>query len=123
MLRHSFRVVGKPSFLLLLFLLAPTAGLAQLETATVSGQVVDPSGLGITGAQIKLVDIDRDTSTNATTNGSGLYTFPSVKPGRYRIELAAAGFQSRECHRPHSECPGSSRAEFQTRSLGRLLSP
>ena len=36
--------------------------MAQLETATVSGQVVDPSGLSITGAQVKLVDIDRETS-------------------------------------------------------------
>jgi len=67
--------------------------LAQLETATVSGQVVDPSGLSITGAQVKLVDIDRDTTTSTATNPSGLYTFPSVRPGRYRMEVTAAGFR------------------------------
>src|ERR1700728_2255037 len=66
---------------------------AQSETATVSGQVVDPSGLNVTGAQVKLVDIDRDTSTGATTNNSGLYTFPSVRPGRYRIAVTAPGFK------------------------------
>ena len=76
MLRLSFRVVGKSCLLLLLVSLAANSALAQLETATVSGQVVDPSGLSITRAQVKLVDIDRDTSTSATTNGSGLYTFP-----------------------------------------------
>jgi hypothetical protein len=92
MLRLSFRLVGKPCLLLLLALTANSA-LAQLETATVSGQVVDPSGLNITGAQVKLVDIDRDTNTSATTNGSGLYTFPSVRPGRYRMEVTAAGFK------------------------------
>ena len=93
MLRLSFRVVGKPCLLLLLVSLAANSALAQLETATVSGQVVDPSGLSITGAQVELVDIDRDTSTSATTNGSGLYTFPSVRPGRYRMEVTAAGFK------------------------------
>ena len=77
----------------LLFSLVANFTWAQSETATVSGQVVDPSGLNITGAQVKLVDIDRDTSSSVTTNGSGLYTFPSVRPGRYRMEVTAAGFK------------------------------
>jgi hypothetical protein len=64
-----------------------------METATISGQVVDPSGLSITGAQIRLVDIDRDTISSTTTSNSGLYSFPSVKPGRYRMEVAAPGFR------------------------------
>ena len=93
MLRLSCRVVGKPCFLLLLVSLAANSALAQLETATVSGQVVDPSGLSVTGAQVKLVDIDRDTTTSATTNNSGLYTFPSVQPGRYRMEVTGGGIQ------------------------------
>ena len=54
---------------------------------------MDPSGLNITGAQVKLVDIDRDTGTSVTTNNTGLYTFPSVRPGRYRMEVIAAGFK------------------------------
>jgi len=54
---------------------------------------VDPSGLGVTGAHVKLVDIDRDTATSAATNNSGLYTFASVHPGRYRMEVDAAGFR------------------------------
>ena len=81
------------AFLLLLFSLVANFTWAQSETATVSGQVVDPSGLNITGAQVKLVDIDRDTSTSATTNNTGLYTFPSVRPGRYRMAVTAAGFK------------------------------
>jgi hypothetical protein len=80
-------------FLLLIFSLVANFTWAQSETATVSGQVVDPSGLNITGAQVKLVDIDRDTSTGGTTNNTGLYTFPSVRPGRYRVEVTAAGFK------------------------------
>jgi hypothetical protein len=93
MLRLAFRAVGKPWLLLLLVSLAANSAFAQLETATVSGQVVDPSGLSITGAQVKLVDIDRDTTTSTATNPSGLYTFPSVRPGRYRMEVTAPGFR------------------------------
>ncbi len=83
----------KYCLLWLLFSLVANFTWAQSETATVSGQVVDPSGLNITDAQVKLVDIDRDTSTSVTTNNAGLYTFPSVRPGRYRMEVIAAGFK------------------------------
>lgn len=93
MLRPSCWVVGKSCLLLLLVSLAANSALAQLETATVSGQVVDPSGLSVTHAQVKMVDIDRDTTTGTATNPSGLYTFPTVRPGRYRMEVTAAGFK------------------------------
>ena len=92
-MRRLFRDLGRSCFTLLLVSLAANYALAQLETATISGQVVDPSGLSITGAQVKLVDIDRDTTTGTTTKPSGLYTFPSVRPGRYRMEVTAAGFK------------------------------
>jgi outer membrane receptor protein involved in Fe transport len=93
MLRFSTEVLGKFCFLSLLFSLVANFTWAQSETATVSGQVVDPSGLNITGAQVKLVDIDRDTSTNVISNNTGLYTFQSVRPGRYRMAVTAAGFK------------------------------
>ena len=95
MLRFPSGVVENYPFFSLLLLVTCLVHpvLAQLETATVSGQVVDPSGLSVPGAHVKLVDIDRDTATTATTNNSGLYTFASVRPGRYRMEVDAAGFR------------------------------
>ena len=93
MVRPLADVIRTCSLSLLIFSLVANFTWAQSEAATVSGQVVDPSGLNITGAQVKLVDIDRDTSAGATTNNSGLYTFPSVRPGRYRIAVTAAGFK------------------------------
>src|SRR5713101_7936460 len=92
MLRR-YRIAENSCFLLLLVLLAVNSALAQFETATISGLVVDPSGLSITGAEIKLVDIDRGTTTSTTTNSSGLYAFSSVRPGRYRMEITTAGFK------------------------------
>src|ERR1039458_6807831 len=93
MLRRQCKFVAKCFLLWLLFSLVANFTWAQSETATVSGQVVDPSGLNITGAQVKLVDIDRDTTTSVTTNATGLYTFPSVRPGRYRMAVMAQGFK------------------------------
>ena len=93
MLRPLCGLIRTCSLSLLIFLLVANFTWAQSETATVSGQVVDTSGLNITGAQVKLVDIDRDTSTSVTTNTAGLYTFPSVRPGRYRMAVTAAGFK------------------------------
>jgi Carboxypeptidase regulatory-like domain/TonB dependent receptor len=91
---HPFaRLARTCSLSLLIFSLVANFTWAQSETATVSGQVVDPSGLSLTGAQVKLVDIDRDTITLVTTNNNGLYTFPSVRPGRYRMAVTAAGFK------------------------------
>ena len=71
-------------FLSLIFFLVANFTWAQSETATVSGQVVDPSRLNLTGAQVKIVHIDRDTTASTITNNSGLYTFPSVHPGVLR---------------------------------------
>src|ERR1700728_4911201 len=92
--RFRSRSLANCFFFCLLFSLVANFTWAQSETATVSGQVVDPSGLNITAAQVKLVDIDRDTATNVTSNNSGLYTFPSVRPGRYRMAVRAAAFQA-----------------------------
>ena len=93
MLRCLLGVLGKCSLFLLAGSVLVNGAFAQMETATISGQVVDPTGLRITGAQVKLVDIDRDTTTGTATNPSGLYTFPSVRPGRYRMEVTAPGFK------------------------------
>lgn len=93
MLGFSCGALGRSCLLGLVFSLVANFTWAQSEAATVSGQIVDPSGLNITGAQVKLVDIDRDTSTSVVTNNTGLYMFPSVRPGRYRMAVTAAGFK------------------------------
>src|SRR5229473_4914616 len=86
-------IVHRCCLLLALISFTATLALAQFETGTVSGQISDPSGLSVSGAKVDLVDIDRGTSIAATTNNSGLYRFASVHPGRYRMEVRAAGFR------------------------------
>jgi hypothetical protein len=73
------------------FLPAPANG--QTDSGTVSGRVVDPSGLSISGAQVSLIDIDRENTSSTITNNSGLYIFHAVHPGRYRMEVSARNFK------------------------------
>lgn len=90
-LRMSFvRAVG---FVLFSLAVAVAPLIAQTDSGTVSGRVVDPTGSLILGAQVRLVDIDRNTASETTTNSAGLYTFRAVRPGRYRMEVAAKGFK------------------------------
>jgi len=67
---------------------------AQLYTGSVTGIVTDPSGASVPGAEVSLVDIDRDTHSAAKTDGTGRYLFRSLPPGNYSLQVDASGFQS-----------------------------
>ncbi|MBV8818867.1 MAG: carboxypeptidase regulatory-like domain-containing protein, partial [Acidobacteriaceae bacterium] len=64
----------------------------NVSTGSIQGQVTDPSGAAIPGAQVKLVDLATNTPHTETTNSDGRYTFVDVDPGTYRIEISKEGF-------------------------------
>jgi len=66
---------------------------AQMETATVSGTVMDHSGAVVADAQVQVTNSDTNVVTATTTNKSGVYVVPSLKPGRYRIAVTKVGFK------------------------------
>ncbi len=68
----------------------------QLSSASVNGVVRDPSGAVVSGAQVTLQNVDTGVAHTATTNDSGAYTFTSVTPGRYTIEVKATGFSAQK---------------------------
>lgn len=67
---------------------------AQTDSARICGIVADRSGRTIRGAVIELVDIDRDLHRTVETNAVGFYIFPDVRPGNYRMQASASGFQT-----------------------------
>lgn len=77
---------------MLLFL--QTFALAQMDTATLIGQVSDPSDSVIAAARVELVDLDRNTKQHAQTNRSGVYAFSNIKPGHYRVVVSAPGYKT-----------------------------
>src|ERR1043166_568360 len=63
------------------------------STYTLSGDVTDPSGAVVSGAEIILTDIGTNSSQKATSNQAGHYSFPSVQPGEYRLTIKKERFR------------------------------
>src|SRR5690349_2703506 len=83
--------------------LPPFARGQQLATAGIYGAVVDAQGAVVPGAHVTLTDIARNQDREAVTNGEGLYTFPSIPVGDYRIRIEHPGFSSVEQTAIHLE--------------------
>src|SRR5215469_7858433 len=66
---------------------------SQTETATIRGTVADLSGAVVPQAGVRLIDVDRGTTTEVATGNTGFYTFAGVRPGRYRLQVSKAGFK------------------------------
>jgi hypothetical protein len=79
---------------LLLLLCSAVFSCAQLYTSAVTGVVTDPSGAFVPGAEVTLIDIDRDTQSKAKTDGTGRYLFRSLPPGDYSLQVKAPAFDS-----------------------------
>jgi hypothetical protein len=67
---------------------------AQQVTATITGQVNDPSGAAVANAKITATDAQRGTEYTATTSGEGYYRIFQVNVGTYNIKAESKGFQS-----------------------------
>jgi len=66
---------------------------AQLDRATVTGSVTDPSGAAIPGAQVIVSNVATGAKFTTTTNHLGQYTQPGLPVGNYEIRFDASGFR------------------------------
>ena len=76
----------------LLCLLALPA-MTQEFRSTISGHVTDASGAAVPGAKVTAQNVANNESTSATTDGSGAYAIPFLRPGDYKVMATAAGFK------------------------------
>jgi hypothetical protein len=75
-------------------LLCLCAGVSAQEfRATISGHVLDASGAAVPGVKIEAVNVDTNETTAATSDSSGAYTIPFLRPGNYKLTATAAGFK------------------------------
>ncbi len=70
----------------------PAWGQAGVNTGTVVGQVLDPSGASVAGATVTLTDKATGASRSATTTDTGRYVFTEVPLGNYDITVSKDGF-------------------------------
>jgi len=72
----------------------PLTALGQASSASVKGSVHDASNANIAKTSVVLQNVETNVVRETISNDAGIYSFPSVQPGRYTLTFSAAGFQS-----------------------------
>lgn len=65
----------------------------QASTSTVSGTVRDQTGAVVPNAAVTLLNTETNVSTKAITSGSGVFFFPAVIAGPYRVSVESPGME------------------------------
>jgi len=74
--------------------LSPAQCVGQAAYGTIIGTVTDPSGAGVPGAKITVMDKGKGVSQSTTSNDSGYYTVSNLTPGDYKLAVEAKGFKT-----------------------------
>src|SRR5712672_3612580 len=80
------------SLAVLLALTAVNASAQSASSGTVSGQVTDPQGAALIGAEIRMTDPLTNTTRTTLTNDAGRFSFISVTPSVYDFVISKPGF-------------------------------
>ena len=66
---------------------------AQVDRATLTGIVRDPSSAVIAKAQVKILNLATNSQNTAVTSTDGTYLVVNLAPGEYLVQVEAPGFQ------------------------------
>jgi Carboxypeptidase regulatory-like domain len=89
----------KPKRRLIRFLFGVALGLmwlgwgTQLRADTISGTVKDPSGLAVAGAKIEIMGENLAQPITVSSDDTGKFSAPDLKPGKYVLHVTKDGFQ------------------------------
>jgi hypothetical protein len=68
----------------------------QTGAGSLQGTVRDPSGAVVPGAQVSAARTDTGRKYETATNDAGLFLFPAMDPGPYRVSVRVTGMQTWE---------------------------
>ena len=63
------------------------------NSATIGGQVIDPSGTSVAEVSITLTNLTTHTVSQIISDAGGNYTIPALAPGSYSLRASKAGFE------------------------------
>ena len=66
---------------------------SQTTSGTITGTVMDSSGLPVPGAKVSLASQMSGATRKAVTESTGVFVFSSIPPGTFALEVAATGFR------------------------------
>ena len=90
----GFMVIGGLYRYSLLTLLTAGIGLAQQIDGRIQGQVLDPTGAVVEGAEVIAEQTETGTLRRADSGPEGLYAVPALAPGAYTVSVSAEGFKT-----------------------------
>src|SRR5215831_5910793 len=77
----------------LCFSLVPVISFAQeLGTAVLNGDVIDPQGAVVRGANVTAENTATGLRRATTTSNAGLFVLNNLAPGKYEVRVEASGF-------------------------------
>jgi outer membrane receptor protein involved in Fe transport len=83
---------ARAMFVLVVLAFAATAS-AQVDRATLTGIVKDPSDAVIAKAQVKVTSLATNAVSTVSTTADGTYLVVNLAPGEYLVQVEAPGFQ------------------------------
>lgn len=87
--------LGSRFIAVIISLFVPALLWAQSTQSTVLGTVRDSSGAVIPSAQVVITETEKGTSADYVTDSSGNFQAPDLAPGRYSVQVAKSGFQTK----------------------------
>src|SRR5436309_10898870 len=71
-----------------------TTSLAQITTTGIRGIVRDPNGAMVPNATVKVTDNSTGVEQSAVSSGEGVFLFPNLQFGSYKLITSATGFKT-----------------------------
>jgi hypothetical protein len=68
---------------------------SQTGTSTIRGTITDPQGRVVSGATVKLTEVETNAVRTTKSTDAGGFVFDLIKPADYRLEVEATGFKKK----------------------------
>src|SRR5215475_11481264 len=96
MKRSCSRAWYRYAFALVVALLLSTSLIAQVNTASLSGLVTDPSGAAVPNVTVTVTSPSTGYVRTVTTDSAGYYSFQNLPIGNYSVRVESPGFATSE---------------------------
>ena len=84
----------RPAALLAFVLFSAPALFSQSSNGTISGTISDVSRAVLPGVSVTATNVATGVVTTGLSNDAGVYNFPSLLPGTYKITAELTGFRT-----------------------------